>query len=77
MEKQTPYGTLPLESTSTIPSKHATGCMIQRDQELAATTPWEKVFKRLPFDLKGDPYPTPPLIPQEIKPTCHCPEAGL
>lgn len=23
------------------------------------------------------PHPTPPLIPQEIKPTCHCPEAAL
>lgn len=44
-------------------SKHATWYMVQRDQELAATKPWEKILKRVSSDLKHAP-PTPALIPQ-------------
>lgn len=76
VEKQNPYRMLFLKSASPIPTKGATGCMVQRDQELVATKPWEKLFKRLPPDLKGAP-PTLALIPQEIKLTCHYPEFGL
>lgn len=54
--KQTPYWILAPESTSPLLRKCATACMAQRGQELAATTPWEKVLKRLPHDLKSLPH---------------------
>lgn len=74
VKKKTPYRMLVLESTSLFSANMPPGIWFKDIRNCCYHT-WEKVLKRLPSDLKGVP-PTPALISQEIKPTCHCPEAG-